>query len=169
MTTNTQPDYDTARKSALEILESFGYEEPPVDPIAIANAFGIRVYFAEFTGESKKYSGFFIDKKNAIYINKEEFLPRQVFTIAHELGHWKLHKKELNSAGYTVLPREAIMQPSKEKEPIEQEADYFAANLLVPKFMLKQFYKIASIAELATLFRVSEPTVNHRMRFEYGV
>ena len=44
---NKQPDYDRARTSALEILKSFGYTKPPVDPVKIADTLGVRVYFAE--------------------------------------------------------------------------------------------------------------------------
>ena len=93
MEKNKQPDYDRARTSALEILKSFGYTKPPVDPVKIADTLGVRVYFAEFLKEYDKYSGFFDSEKEAIYVNKAEFLPRQNFTVAHELGHWKLHKE----------------------------------------------------------------------------
>lgn len=50
----------------------------------------------------------------------------------------------------------------------EQEADVFAAHLLVPKFLLDRYYKIASIDDLSQLFVVSMPVIKNRIQFEYG-
>lgn len=161
-----KPDFKRAQAKALEILNDFGYTEPPVEPDRIAKDLGIRVYFSDFKDEYDKISGFFYAEKNEIYINKSEFPQRQTFTIAHELGHKLLHEDWLKSSNYQVLLREPL--PANASDPKEQEANAFAAHLLVPRFMLNKFYKIASIEQLATLFMVSMPVVRSRIQFEYG-
>lgn len=152
-----KPDFKRAEKEALALLENFGYEKPPINPVDIAEAMGIRVRFVELKGEDDKISGFYYAKEDAIYVNRKEFSLRQTFTIAHELGHKVLHKDWLESSSYQVLLRDQTANPKD--DPKEQEANAFAANLLVPKFMLDKYAPIASIPELSTLFMVSKPVI----------
>lgn len=159
------PDYKNAQQEALKLLDKFGYTFPAVDPARICRDLGIRVYFANFEGDDDKISGFFYGEKNEIYVNQKEYPQRQTFTIAHELGHKIMHEEWLNSSNYKVLLRTSI---NDSEDPKEKEANAFAANLLVPKFMLDKYYKIASIEELATLFMVSAPVIRARIQFEYG-
>ncbi len=160
------PDFKKAQEKALELLDKFGYVTPPVDPVKIAKDLGIRVYFADFKDEDDKISGFFFAEKNEIYINKNEYAPRQAFTIAHELGHKFLHEDWLKSSDYQVLLRESFSPTTKDLK--EVEADTFAGHLLAPRHMLDQYYKIASIEELAKLFMVSIPVIRTRLKYEYG-
>jgi len=160
-----KPDFKKAQEAALALLDEFGYEVPPIDPVIISRELGIRVYFVEFEKEDDNISGFFSADENAIYVNKNEYAPRQTFTIAHELGHKRLHEEWLKSSDYKVLLRDQSAAP---KDPIEQEANVFAAHLLVPKFILQKYKDIASIQELATLFMVSEPVIRARLKHEYG-
>jgi Zn-dependent peptidase ImmA (M78 family) len=165
MTEDKKPDYTNARNKALEILRERDYMTPYINPIDICRDFGIDVFFADFEGDYNKISGFFDGKKNSIFVNQKEILSRKTFTIAHELGHSVLHKDWIATSDYQVLFRD----PSRAtKDWREKEADTFAANLLVPKFMLDKYYKIATIEELARLFLVSVPVMQNRIRFEYG-
>jgi len=161
----TTPDYKKAKQEAIKLLDKFGYASPAIDPAKICKDLGIRVYFAKFTGEDDKISGFFYGEKNEIYVNEEEYPQRQTFTIAHELGHKIMHEEWLNSSEYKVLLRNSL---NISDDPKEKEANCFAANLLVPKFMLDKYYKIASIEELATLFMVSVPVIRYRIKDEYN-
>ncbi len=158
-------DFETAKKAALDIIKSFGIESPPIDPAKIARNLGITVNFAIFNNESNNISGFYSAKENAIYVNKNEYPRRMTFTIAHELGHALLHKAWAESNDYKALYRDQLLQP--QKDPKEQEANTFAANLLVPKFLLKEYRKIASVSELATLFSVSDPVIVNRLKNEF--
>lgn len=167
------PDFKKAQTKALEILDQFGYTSPPVDPVKIARDLGIRVFFADFKDEDDKISGFFFAEKNEIYINKHEYPQRQTFTIAHELGHKFLHEDWLKSSDYKVVFRTSLLpiydsDNEHKKDSKEVEADTFAANLLVPRFMLDQYHKFASTEELAKLFMVSMPAIRNRLKFEYG-
>lgn len=162
------PDYKKAQSKALEILKDFGYTSPPIDPVKISRELGVRVYFADFSGEDDKISGFFYAEKNEIYVNKHEYPPRMNFTVAHELGHKLLHEDWLKSSEYQALMRSDLINKANE-DPKEREANTFAAHLLVPRAILKEYYKIASIPELAKLFAVSSPVIKARLNYEFKI
>jgi len=69
-------------------------------------------------------------------------LGRFRFTLAHEAGHWRLHKKY-----YRKDPAQGalfgepgkptyICRSSEARKPVEWQADFFAANLLMPRRMM---------------------------------
>ena len=64
---------------------------------------------------------------------------RYRFTLAHELGHWELHRHHfLADAGQPSLfgdkPKPSIVcRTSSRKEPMEWQADCFAGYLLMPE------------------------------------
>ena len=158
-------NYKKAKDEALGLIKKLAYMEPPVNPIDIANAIGMKVHFVTFSGLDN-VSGFYDALENSIYVNENESPVRQTFTIAHEIGHKVLHEEWAKSTEYKVLLRESLELPSK--DPREQEANSFAANLLVPRFMLDKYKDFATVAELSNLFMVSRPVIQNRLRFEYG-
>jgi Zn-dependent peptidase ImmA (M78 family) len=160
-----KPDYAKAKGAALELLKYCGIDSPPIDPVKIAEILGISVNFVSFKKNHNNISGFYLSKENAIYVNASEYIPRVTFTVAHEIGHQQLHKKWAESKEYKVLYRDQVFKDPK--DPKELEANTFAAHLLVPKILLDQYRKIASISELATLFLVSEPVIRIRLKNEY--
>jgi hypothetical protein len=89
------------------------------------------------------------DVLGAIWIEKREVMVDQQldpdehpdlegryhFTLAHEVGHWQLHRKHhlrRRAAGEPSF----ICRSSERRKSIEWQADYFAACLLMPKAML---------------------------------
>jgi Zn-dependent peptidase ImmA (M78 family) len=158
------PKYEKAKEAALEILDVFGYIQPPVNPVKIARELGIRVLFGNLDAKYNHISGFYDAEENTIFVNKSEYAPRQIFTVAHELGHTRLHQDWVKSADYKVLYRDQLLEA---KDPKEQEANCFAAHLLVPKYMLDKYYGIASVSELASLFAVSTQVIQNRIKLEY--
>jgi Zn-dependent peptidase ImmA (M78 family) len=160
-----RPDFKRAEEQALRVLEDFGFGEPPIDPLRIAGDLGIKVHFAKFADQFENVSGFFDADENAIYVNSEESVRRQTFTLGHELGHYFLHREWLKSQDYRVLLRDDTEQKT---EPKEREANAFAAQLLVPRFLLARYYKFATVQELSDLFMVSAPVIKNRLAFEFG-
>lgn len=157
-------DYRKAKFEAQRLLGKFDVCDPIVPVFEIAKREGLQIVY--FTPEDKlnDVSGFFDPKTNTIYINKSDSPQRQHFTIAHELGHFIL-KHESNK--YGVLPRFAT---PIDKNPIEQEANCFAANLLVPEEMLKQTMEIYHLSKddvesLSRLFGVSYDVIKYRLRW----
>lgn len=157
-------DYDKAKQKALQTLEDCGILEPAVNPAEIAIEYGVNVFFVTFDSEyNEKVSGFFDAKENSIYVNGDEYPPRQVFTIAHELGHKFLHEEWAKTSNYRYLNRAQVADFHK-KDHREQEADFFAANLLVPERMIKE-YQFASVDQLSRLFMVSRLVIVKRLKY----
>jgi Zn-dependent peptidase ImmA (M78 family) len=161
------PDFRRAQREALSLLSDFGINEPPVNPVRIARDLGINVVFADFAEHSREVSGFYDFDENAIFVNSDEFPQRQTFTIAHELGHKRLHEEWVRSSDYRVLLRDSGPTGPTDDEK-EREANVFAAHLLVPRFLLDRYRNVATVQELAQLFLVSAPVIKNRMKFEYG-
>jgi Zn-dependent peptidase ImmA (M78 family) len=161
-----RPDYARVKREVSRIHEEFGITAPPVDPVRIARGLGVTVYFVTFERDKKNVSGFFDCEELAIFVNKEEWPLRQTFTIAHELGHKVLHEDWAKSSEYRVLLRD---QEYIGDEPHEKEANAFAAHLLVPRFLLDEYWRQLTVEQLSQLFAVSVPMIKNRLAFEYGV
>lgn len=152
--------WDYAKRNADQLTAS--YTSPPIPVLEIAESNGVDVIFADFGAHNGKVAGF-CDFKNArLYVNKDDRPERQFFTIAHEFGHWVLHRDLFlaHPEQYPVLPR---FQSVDSHSPMEQEANYFAANLLVPAALLKPVLN-APIATLASIFRVSRTMMEYRVK-----
>ena len=74
-------------------------------------------------------------------------LGRYRFTLAHEAGHWRLHRRlfqkraanQLNLVAGNAERPEYICR-SSDREPIEIQADMFAATLLMPEAMVRRVW-----------------------------
>jgi len=73
---------------------------------------------------------------------------RYLFTVAHEIGHWQLHRQYLlpdeAQAGLLVkVPTEALLVglTEKEKRRIERQANFFASCLLMPRAMVCEAWR----------------------------
>lgn len=164
--TNLQkPDYRRAEREARRLLSTAGIGLPPVDPVTIAkDVAGVSVEFATFAPSSENVSGFYDFEENAIFVNTHESPLRQTFTVAHELGHKILHEAWAHSAEYKVLLR----NPEGQQDFRESEANVFAANLLMPRFLMDKYYTLPA-HELSRLFAVSIPAIQARLSFLYGI
>jgi Zn-dependent peptidase ImmA (M78 family) len=68
--------------------------------------------------------------------------PRRRFTIGHELGHWVLHQQGQT----TIFCRHGQIEEEAGEDrppldPIEEEANQFAAALLMPAELLRREYE----------------------------
>jgi Zn-dependent peptidase ImmA (M78 family) len=160
-----RPDYRNAERQAIKLLNTAGIFEPPVNPVEVARDIGVRVSFVSFSGESEGVSGLYDPAKNTIYVNDEDAGVRQTFTVAHELGHKILHDEWARSEAYKVLWRDPRKQG---KDRFEQEANAFAANLLMPKQMMDRF-KQYPLGVVARIFAVSEDAARFRLQYLYGL
>lgn len=72
-----------------------------------------------------------------------KMLGRYRFTLAHEAGHWRLHRTHFlenpdQSKLFGADGKPAYVCRSTEaKKPVEWQADYFAAHLLMPAVLLR--------------------------------
>ena len=136
--------------------------EVPVDPLAIARARRITASFGPygdaFDGMLEHKAGRFHVFCNADRVGGAD-APRARFTLAHELGHYYIdeHRSALE-AGRAVAHRSQCEYESPNLA--EQEADLFAANLLIPRERFDAKAKAAApglggITALAERFRTS--------------
>lgn len=69
-------------------------------------------------------------------------LGRYRFTLAHEIGHWQLHRHLFESDPnqttlFEMAPEPSIVCRSSTKEPMEWQADVFASYLLMPTHLIE--------------------------------
>lgn len=159
-------DYNRAKAEAAKLLKKYKITKAPIDPESIAQAEGVDVVYANFHGNiADQVAGFSEPMNGRIVVNRDLNTNRKTYTIAHELGHHVLHKQYLDDEGaYQVFPR-MNSYDGRPKPPEEQEADAFAAALLVPMDMLRQYVHLASTSELARMFLVSEEVILNRMKW----
>jgi Zn-dependent peptidase ImmA (M78 family) len=152
------PNLAKAKESALNVLRDNLIIKPPVIAEALARGYGLRVVYCLFKPEFNDIAGFINIQEKKIAVNREDPIYCQNFTIAHELGHYLLDHN-LESPEYSCLFR----YPEKQaKVPEENEANYFATNLLVPQQMLREIvdkYPFADDLQLSRLFGVPADTI----------
>jgi len=111
-------------------------------------------------------------ESRAIGVNAAHPMVRQRFTVAHELGHLRLHPgKELFLDHVRVNLRDDVSSLGTDRE--EREANAFAAELLMPHLEVTTEVRrvldrggVADsrfIADLALLFDVSEQAMDFRL------
>jgi Zn-dependent peptidase ImmA (M78 family) len=163
----------TARNAAKKVFAEFFSDVNKIDLKKIAKAWGLEIYPEPLDGE---LSGIIIvdDSKKAIVINSKDSKERQTFTIAHELGHFHLHKP----TGVIVDNDSNLKSFSMNRDPNsklgknvqEIEANQFAAELLMPEeFLIKDANNFPeglgdkAIEELSKKYSVSNNAMHVRL------
>lgn len=157
-----------------DILSSFQIDSIPVKIEDIARFRGLRVLPYAF---EEDISGVLVIEGDQATIgyNQNESRVRRRFTIAHELGHYELHKGRSSmfmDKGYKALFRSKNSGHSDEAQIMEQEANAFAASILMPEHILKGIianteFDLSSeddIKNLAKMFDVSSTAMYFRIR-----
>ena len=108
------------------------------------------------------YSGYFRyeNGKWVIGVNMLHHKNRRRFTLAHELGHYILHKEKNVDIVDTTFFR------NNETDSIEYIANEFASKLLMPEDEVRNFIDIQgikNIGELAEKFEVSASAMKYRI------
>ncbi len=146
---------------ATNILVQYDMLKTPVDVVEIANQLEIEIYETELKNEISgaiRYNE--NSKKFEIMINENNSLRRKRFTIAHELGHYFLHKQFLKDGSMHI----DVLYRNSENKLDEQKIDYFAGALLMNRILLEKFsQETDSVTELAEIFDVSESAMIVRL------
>lgn len=155
-----RPRWKEAEQAADDLTAE--YSTPPIPVLEIAENSGVNVVFVDFGKHSETVSGLCDFKGKRIFVNAKDKSERQSFTIAHELGHWLLHRDIFleNPSRYPVLPR---FSAPDESDRLEKEANKFAACLLVPSKLLLPV-KGSPVSALARIFRVSRTMMEFRVK-----
>jgi Zn-dependent peptidase ImmA (M78 family) len=156
----------TKRQEELSNLAEFVAESycPSnlIEPRIIADASGITYSYGNyenyFDGMLQHQFG-----KFHIFINIDKaghsYSPRARFTFAHELGHYFIdeHRLALESG---ETPSHPSFTNFSSKNPVEVEADFFAASLLMPKSRVikdcfRRKFNFQIIEELSAKYQTS--------------
>ncbi len=166
---------DKTGKQAIALLEELNITGPPVPVEIIAKKKGATLVFEPFEGDDD-ISGLLYrkDKHTIIGINSAHSETRQRFSIAHELGHLILHKKQLFvDKTVRVDFRDQTSALAIRREEIE--ANSFAAELLMPRdFIIQEISRKLSnkksppkektlVNGLASIFKVSPQAMEYRL------
>lgn len=166
----------TIEDEAHALLEELQVRSIPVPLDKIARALGARVSYSPLDEE---LSGmvFIQDGIPIIGVNSLHHANRQRFTLAHEIGHLRLHRTEITQAVHVdkrfaehVLRRDH--RSSAGTDAREIEANQFAAALLMPRQRLLEALEQTeldiedehALKELARTFKVSQSTLQYRIR-----
>ena len=155
---------------ARSLLRRFGIEEPKIEPEELAKGLGVLVVYQQLQGD---VSGMLVRRSGEpeiIGVNEAHPSVRQRFTIAHEIGHLRLHRGRplILDTQTRINMRNAVSSTATDHEEIE--ANRFAAALLAPEHMVRRAARgmqfTASedlVEELAGQFGMSETAMNYRL------
>ena len=170
-------DKERAVAAARLVLNQFDVTTPPVPVEDIAHGLGARI---ERRADSPDISGLLYRADNdttLIGVNADDSLVRQRFTIAHELGHLRLHEGTPLFVDRSIRVNSRLAGESG-RGGEEREANWFAAELLMPEAMIREVAnQMAShrqlsddglVRTLADTFQVSRPAMGYRL-FNLGL
>ena len=130
-----------------------------IDPVTIASEFGFTVFKSTF--DSDNISGMVINsnEEKSIYINENDSINRQRFTVAHELGHIILHH-EANEESF----KEVDFRTNSGFDVRESQANSLAAALLMPRKKANEIWKkLKDVDDFADAFKVSKQAASIRL------
>ena len=165
------------KRKAEQFCEDNGINSYPVEIVRICKENGLKV-FEEYL--KPDVSGLIVvDEKEwpkyetnqFIVVNLMELATRRRFTIAHELAHFILHRN-----GEKLYAHRDMVNDGAYASSIEQEANYFAANVLMPEKLVREkvdnikdemwgkIPELVLIREIADNFAVSEAAAKVRLK-----
>ncbi len=158
-------------KQAAKILKKTGIDAAPVPVHLVAQRLGLLVESAPLGDE---VSGLLVvdGDMGVIGYNATHPSVRQRFTIAHEVGHYILHRADTTlfiDERYFSAFRD--QRSSSGADPKEREANAFAASLLMPTHLVRreiehQRFDLAdedALSSLAATFQVSVQAMAFRL------
>ncbi|HBL06462.1 MAG TPA: hypothetical protein DDZ33_05925 [Clostridium sp.] len=128
------------KKIILNIINKLAEKYDTCDPCELADYLGVVIIERPLGDKLGAYM--YIKKTKTIFINSslDEALKRIV--LAHELGHAILHKTQ----NCYFMKNNTLLLTSK----FEWQANFFAANLLIPDSLLNNYYGY-TINEISTI------------------
>lgn len=147
--------HDRAKTRAEAILNEYGITEPhEIDLESIAFARNVILEVGVLSGSEARLVR--LRDRGKIRVSNSVVDPgRRRFGIAHELGHWELHRGKTQ---WRICSSQE-MDPGYSRDEKELESNLFAAELLMPERMFLQKcmgdLSLQLIASLAEQFRTS--------------
>jgi Zn-dependent peptidase ImmA (M78 family) len=157
-------DWKKAKTKAHAVREQYAADEPPVNLFEIAAGEGMEILYFSPDAATNDISGLLNKEKKQVFLNVQESAARQNFTLAHELAHYFLDHKPNE---YGVYRRDSLHDKGKPDK--EQEADCFAAELLMPQELITKVQTKYDLFDddapaLSRLFGVSSSAMRYRLK-----
>ena len=133
------------------LLQGLGISRPEqIELDVIAWTRGLEIEFRHMNGCDARIVG--RGDRGVLTVNSRQTPERQRFSVAHELGHWELHR------GALMLCRDDDIDiPRAQARAHERDADAFAAALLMPAYLfVPAFEESTSRDPWRTVMRLSE-------------
>lgn len=165
--------YDYCNKRACDFLEQYEIKSFPIDveKIILNNGWGLTKYselmnvfscdlnkVIQCLGSKDGYTQLDDDNYSIAYNDAEQLGNRKRFTLMHEIGH--IYLNHLVDFEATRLYRGSLTK--EENIVLENEANAFARNVLVPTAMLEHL-KDKSIYGISQQFRITEKAARTRL------
>lgn len=159
-----------AEQAAIDLLDEIGITEAPVPVEQIAATLDVDVRPEPLEGGLSGMLYRAHDGHVVLGVNSAHARVRQRFTIAHELGHFRLHRDTLHVDG--LVRRDQTSSLAIDTKEIEANA--FAAELLMPRdLVLERVEELLPksgvadparlVSSLARTFGVSEQAMDYRL------
>lgn len=142
-------------------------EKAPVNLDALCGEIGLKIRYERLddnTSGSIEKSGQGL-RDFVISVNDTDPMSRQRFTIAHELGHFVLHRSKIGDG----IKDNRLYRNHKGRantgvtDRMETEANRFAANLLMPVSYIKNHAGDSSLDDMARNLMVSKEALRIRL------
>lgn len=155
---NSETVHHNAEHLAEQLLQKYEIKQPHVDVDKLAEQLGIQVQSkaldSEVSGTLYRH-----DHKALIVVNSSESPVRKRFTVAHEIGHYMMHKDQDIHIDSNQTYFRRTDSPADLRE---SEANQFAAALLMPKSMLEAEREL-NVEKLAKKYKVSAQAMTYRL------
>jgi Zn-dependent peptidase ImmA (M78 family) len=155
------------KTTTVALASKYGLTSVPINVEKLARAMGAEI---KRDNLQSSLSGFAVEKDGTKFIgvNSNESAERQRFTIAHELGHLFLHKKDIVNfdQGGIMLFRDGHSSDGSDMREID--ANRFAAELLMPEAELRLDLAKAGSVDLVGEHESTKKII-HKLAKKYAV
>lgn len=162
MATLAAPNSVVATSTAKSVIREF-QKSAPINVVSLAERLGLNVWEEEMPDDiSGKIIKDFVNGGSAHYsiiVNEKHALVRQRFTVAHEIGHFLLHRQEIGDG----LTDDALYRSGLSTLQ-EVQANKMAADILMPFPLIEEALKsgVRTLGDLAEYFQVSRQAMGIR-------
>jgi Zn-dependent peptidase ImmA (M78 family) len=156
-------DIDEKTKSLLEaVFGDINSLRLPVDLNRIADYFNLTIKQGTF--EDADIEGALDRSTGTVFLSENDGFEDKNFTLAHEIGHYKLHE-ELERDIFTMHQLKGLLE-RQGKDQREDQADHFAASLMMPKGPVLSLWSATSkdIDMIAKIFGVPKVVAIFRLK-----
>jgi len=154
-----------AQGAAFKVIDQYGFQHPSeIDVEAVILDRPITIRHGGLKGCEARLIR--VGQQGIMRVRGNSLLsPRTRFALAHELGHWELHK---TTQAFVCTPDNLR---DYRADPMEAEANTFASELLMPTSMIRPIIeandpRLSTAKEIADTFFVSLTAATIRMILE---